>query len=236
MIGTTLWLENSANVGAAGIIPCIAQRLVRSIELGVWSKLVRTVRERVCRGNTVGVAISGDTEYNLVRWHFSVSPSFDGRYRRTLLVSCGSTCIIQRCVRPNERGPQAPNIIVHDRNVVEDISKARDIFGGIARGITERGNCSRCGECQIGPDGCTKFLEEGKEILRVIQIDCVASYALVVRIFPTARCALSGSSIAEIDFKTYSKLMPSTSYWSAKFTTLFTKAVRFSGVATLDEK
>lgn len=151
-----------------------------------------------------------------------------------------SAGIVERGIGTNTVGPGAPDIVVHDGDVVEDFCECRDVGGCIAICIGPGCNASSSSENEFSADGVTtEFLEEGKEVGCIIGRDDVTSNALINGGFPAKgrnirqKVEINNLAVWRL---TYSKSTASSLLSLARSVTVLTNAVRFSGLPTFVEK
>lgn len=127
------------DTGRLVCVPRVTKRLLRAIESRVRSQRGRPgglnrgrrgAGEGVLLSDVVAVAVRPYTENKLVRGEPGLRPSSDGGDSGALLVRRWCTCIVKGCVRPDSAGPAAEDVVVHERDVVEDVGEGGDVRGG----------------------------------------------------------------------------------------------------------
>lgn len=190
------------NTGRGVHVPRIAERLYVLVEFRVRSNRCGACREsldrrtclggvsRVGEGVIVGdqeaVAIGSETEDKLVRGEAGGSPSHDRRYSGALLIGRGSAGVVQGRVGTDGVGPKAPDVVVHDSHVVENLGKFGDIVRRSGIRTVEGNNGGSSGEGDVR-SLATELLQERQEVGGVSRVDDIAPSALLVGVLPATK-------------------------------------------------
>lgn len=88
-------------------------------------------------------------------------------------------------VEARRGGAYPPDVVVHDRDEIENLCKSRDVRLGRSISSCERFDGCRRGNHQVLHGRVSaKKLEEGEEVVRVFGVDDVTPHALLSRVFP----------------------------------------------------
>lgn len=180
-------LKNPTSIERLQAVPLITRRLIRPVERRVRSEL-RAVALHVCVGRVHSrrAPVRRNTKHQFLNREPGIDPGLYGTYGGALLVLWRSAGLVKSGVGTDGGGPAAPEVVVHESEVVVDLCKGGHVIGGLVRGVVEWEDGGGGGDDEVGSGWVgTELLEEFEVVLGIVGVQEVAAETLFVGVFPT---------------------------------------------------
>ena len=132
-----------AHICARTTIPRITLWMGTRIKIRIGTEARGSRHKGISLANFERVAIPWDPQHNLFKWKPCRMPFPHGRNGGTSLILDGSARIVEWCIGSNCRAPRSPDIIIHNRDVVQYFGETRNVGKRVSI-WTRKGDYRRC--------------------------------------------------------------------------------------------